>query len=36
VWLGFPTDIGGGIEVTVEVCSSVGEIIGEHSACKSG
>jgi hypothetical protein len=32
-WLGFLSDVGG-IKVTVEVCLSVGEIIGEHSACR--
>jgi hypothetical protein len=35
VWPGFPADVEGGIEVTVEVCSSVGEIQGEHSTCRS-
>jgi hypothetical protein len=32
---GFPADVEGGIEVTVEVCSSIGELQGEHSACRS-
>jgi hypothetical protein len=32
-WLGFPCDVGG-IKVTVEVCLSTGEIVGEHSTCR--
>jgi hypothetical protein len=35
VWPGFSADFEGGIEVTAEVCSSVGELQGEHSACRS-
>jgi hypothetical protein len=34
VWPGFPADVGGEIEVTIKVCLSVGEIVGEHSVCK--
>jgi hypothetical protein len=34
-WLGFPADVEGGIEVTVEVCSSIRELQGEHSTCRS-
>jgi hypothetical protein len=32
-WPGFLSDVRG-IEVTIEVCSSIGEIIGEHSTCR--
>jgi hypothetical protein len=34
-WPGFPADVEGGINVIVKVCSSVGEIQEEHSACGS-
>jgi hypothetical protein len=33
-WPGFPPDVGG-IEMTIEVCLSVEEIVGEHSTCRS-
>jgi hypothetical protein len=33
-WPGSLSNLGG-IEVTIEVCSSVGEIVGEHSTCRS-
>jgi hypothetical protein len=32
-WPGFPSNVGG-IKVTVEVCSSIGEIAGEYSTCR--
>jgi hypothetical protein len=32
-WPGFPSDVRG-IEVTMEVCLSVGEVVGKHSACR--
>jgi hypothetical protein len=32
--LGFPADVERGIEVTVKVCSSIGEMVREHTACR--
>jgi hypothetical protein len=34
MWPGFPADVEEGIEVTIKVCLSIGEIQGEHPACR--